>query len=319
MKVLIGIPCAHKLIGDSLLRQFMSHDISFICNPSDGIISRRFLLDNIKNADAYIAGSELIDAEVISAAKELKIIARYGTGFEKIDLEAARGRSIFVTTTKGINANSVAEHAVMLILATLRKLTFYRNSMIRGVWEAGNFHELSGMTIGIIGFGHIGQLVAKKISALTNHIIAFDPNLSQNTFDKAGVLSCELDQLLKTSDVVTLHLPGSETPILGRRELSLIKKEAVIVNTSRGSLIDSDALYEALVHNKIYGAGLDVFEEEPMGAMKFLNLENVVVTPHIAGGSIESHSESSKMCVKAILDVLIEKKEPENVVNEFRR
>ena len=315
MKVLIGIPNAEKLIGKKLLEKLRSNNIDVICNPTYQRISKEFLIDNIRDADGYIAGCEVLDANVLSEAKNLKIIARYGTGFDGIDIKTATEKNILVTTTKGVNANSVAEHALMLILATTRRLTFYRKSMEQGVWKTGDFYELAGKRIGIIGFGLIGRLVAEKLSALANEIIAYDPNISRNVFAEYGVSYCELNELLRTSDIITLHLPGCKSPIIGEREFSLMKKEAVLINTSRGSLIDSESLYYALINNKIYGAGLDVFDEEPKGSLPFLDLENAVVTPHIAGGSIESHIKSGEMCVNAVMDVLLYKRKPENIVD----
>jgi D-3-phosphoglycerate dehydrogenase len=236
---------------------------------------------------------------------------------DTIDVAFATQRDIVVTTTAWANANAVAEHTIMLMLSAMRRTTYYHKAVLEGRWDIVEFPELTAKAIGLIGFGRIGRLVASRLSGFTPNILVFDPYVSQEDIVRLGYRSCPLEELLASADVVSLHMPDAEgVHVIGRNELLLMKPSAFLINTARGALVDEEALYWALSNEIIAGAGLDVVQSEPCGAdNRLLQLPNVVVTPHIAGGSRENHEEAGRICVSAVIDVLFNAKVPETAVN----
>jgi D-3-phosphoglycerate dehydrogenase len=270
------------------------------------------LVKEAGDAHAFIVGSARITREIIENAKYLKIIARRGVGYERIDLEAATRRGIFVTNTPGVNAQSVAEFTIGLVLSLCRRISqtnsLFKSGSIKWVERKKYIGmELDGKTIGIIGFGNIGRRVAKIAKGIGMNVLVFDPYIDNRVAEDMGVKIVCLDDLLKESDVVTIHVPLTEETrgMIGYRELSLLKKNSIIVNTSRGGIVDEDALYRCLVDGRIAGACLDVFEEEPPDFAKPLyRLENVIVTPHIAGTTSESRRRGTELVIEQVRKAL---------------
>lgn len=310
MKVLIGIPNFDLLIKEKARRRLINQGFEFIINESGHQADRAFLERWIGEVSAYIVGGEKVDNALLDKAINLRILARYGVGIDNIDIEHAKQKGIAISTTAGANASSVAEHTVMLMLATMRRVTYYQAAIAKGSWKIQEFPELSGKTVGLIGFGRIGQLVAKKLSGFTDQILVCDPARTTEEVAVFGWRLCSLDQLLQSSDVVSLHLPSVDgKPFLGRSELSLMKNSAILVNTARGSLVDEDALFESLLNGKLAGAGLDVVTLEPCASNnRLLTLTNTVITPHIAGGSWENHEKAGDICAENIIRTLFPEK-----------
>jgi phosphoglycerate dehydrogenase-like enzyme len=235
------------------------------------------------------------DRRVIAAANNLQFINKTGSGADWFDVPALTEAGIMAAVNTGVNAPSVAEHTVMLMLLCLRGGYGFIEPMRRGVWERepGSHHPpslLNGKTVGIIGLGNIGSHVARAMLGLGARVIAYQPRPRPLTPDLASVILVSLDDLLRESDIVTLHVPltGESRAMIGPRELALMKPTAILINTSRGKVIDEGALYVALRDGKLRGAGLDVFEEEPTPADNpLLKLENVCATPHVAGAAAE--------------------------------
>jgi len=303
-KVLINLPNWRRLIKRNALELLEQAEFQIIANETGKMAERSFVERYIADIDAIIAGGEKIDADLISRGKKLKIIARYGVGVDNIDVEFASERKIIVTTTKGVNANSVAEHTVALILAAQRHFKYYINTISTGSWEIIEFPELSNKTVGLIGFGCIAKLAAKRLSGFEVRLLVYDPYIEEKVFHEFGAEAADIDTLLKESDIVSLHIPYRPDThhFINESRLKMMKKTAYLINTARGALIDESALFSALEQKELAGAALDVVENEPFFSdSRLAALPNVLITPHIAGGSYENHEKAGILCVRSIL------------------
>ncbi len=303
--VLIGIPNYRRLIIGKAWELLVASGLRIVANPESGIAGRAFMAEHLPAADALIAGGETLNREALERAPSLRVIARYGVGTDSIDLAYARQRGICVTNTAGANANAVAEHAVMLMLCAMRRMRGYAFPAYSSAGE--DFPELAGKTVGLIGFGRIGQMVMKRLSGFDVRTVVYDPYRTPVDIAAYGAESVSLDELLRLSDIVSLHLPYSKETdgMIGREQLERMKPDAVLINTARGALVDETALVSALRERRIAGAGLDVTRQEPVDPDNpLLMLPNIVLTPHVAGGSRENHEKAGLLCVEAVLDVL---------------
>jgi len=235
--------------------------------------------------------------EFYKATPKLKLVQLLSAGYDNVDLEAARRAKVPLSNNGGANAISVSEHALMLMLTVYRKVIWQHGSVSGGRWRgngpAPRMYELHDKTLGIIGFGTIGKKVARLAKPFGMHVQYFDiARLSEGEADSHGVKFRLLRELLKTSDVVSLHVPLNDSTrhMIGKEELELMKPNAIIINTSRGPVIDEKALHAHLSAGKIFGAGLDVFDQEPPPANNPLfTLDNVVLTAHFAGPTWDNH------------------------------
>jgi phosphoglycerate dehydrogenase-like enzyme len=236
------------------------------------------------------------DAFYRGAAK-LKLVQLVSAGYDRVDIEAARRAKVLVANNGGANAVSVAEHTMMLILSTMKKLAGLHEGCMAGKWRVGDFSqnrlfELEGKTLGIVGLGNIGKKVARRAQAFGMTVIYYDIiRLSEDQEDAMGVRFALFEEVLSRADVVTMHTPL--TPLtrsmMDARAFGLMKPTAFFINTSRGPVVDEEALFQALVTNRIMGAGLDVMAQEPPPAdHKFFNLKNITITPHMAGPTVEN-------------------------------
>lgn len=256
------------------------------------------------------------DADVLDALPDLALIAVFGTGTDNIDLDAASRLGIAVTNAPGANARSVAEHAIALTLAVARAVPRHDRELRAGRWVHFEGPELEGKTFGVVGLGAIGRQAARMAAALGMRVLAWTPSENAARARAAGAEWVGLDDLLRRSDVVSLHLAASERSrgIIGARALALLKPTAILINTARGSLIDEDALVETLRAGRIFGAGLDVFADEPLPAGHPLTeLENVVLTPHAGWVTREARERLLRLPVQNIVAYLDGR--PQNVVN----
>ncbi len=251
-------------------------------------ITKEDLLAKVEGYDAVVVRSRTkVDAEVIARATRLRIIARPGTGLDNIDLRAANARGVEVVNSPEALVEAVAEHVVGLMLAVARSIPAADASMKSGVWDKQRFvgTELKGKTLGIAGLGRIGRRVAEIARALGLSLLGYDViEVPQETLAALGCRMVDLDSLFASSDFITLHVPlTSETRhMVDTRRISLMKRSAVIINTSRGEVIDEAALVKALEAGEIGGAALDVFEHEPPGP-EIVSASNIITTPHIGG------------------------------------
>jgi phosphoglycerate dehydrogenase-like enzyme len=272
----------------------------------------RLLLDG---AVAAIVSTDPFDATVLAASPGLRVIARVGVGVDSIDMEAATAQGVAVTVTPGANEATVADHTIALMLAALRRVCEHDTSVRNGGWPRTGQNTpwlLSGSTVGLVGFGQIGRLVAERLRGFDVRVLVTDPIEP----DRTTVEAVSLTALLSASDVVSLHLPllPATRGLIGARELALMGADAVLVNTARGGIVDEHALVGALERGQLRAAALDVFEDEPPRASRLLMLPNVVLSPHNAGLSIPSIDEMTRRATASVIDVL-DGRAPEHLAN----
>ena len=282
-------------------------------------ISKEELIDVIKDFDAIIVRSRTkVTREVIEASNKLKIIARAGVGVDNVDVQAATERGVMVINAPESTSITVAEHTMGLILALSRKIAIADSSVKNGKWEKSRFMgiELNGKILGVIGMGRIGSQVVTRSKAFGMETIVYDPYITEKTASELGVTVVDFETLIKKSDVLTIHVPlTSETKYLIRsKQLEMMKENAFLVNCARGGIIKEDDLYEALSTGKIRGAGLDVFENEPPENSPLLELDNVVLTPHIAASTSEAQRDAAIIVANEIKKVF-KGQSPKNVIN----
>ncbi len=258
------------------------------------ILGRKENLANvISNYEGVIVRSQTkVTAEIMNSAKKLKIIGRAGTGVDNIDMQAAQVKGIKVFNIPEANTNAACEHTLAMIFAMLRNIPQGHAGVKAGEWERDKLvgEELAGKTIGIVGFGRIGRLLAKKLSSLECSVRVYDTFIDKGAAASLGAKPVDIQVLLKESDIVTLHVPLSESTrhMIGANELAVMKKGSCLVNCARGGLVDEDALYEALKSGHLRGAALDVFEREPPAGSPLLSLSNVVLTPHLGASTAQA-------------------------------
>jgi D-3-phosphoglycerate dehydrogenase len=256
------------------------------------------LADVINEYDALIVRSQTqVDAAVIDAAENLKVIARAGIGLDNVDVEAATRKGVVVVNAPQSNIVSAAEHAIALLLAQARNIPSANEALKEGRWDRSKFQgvELQGKTLGVVGIGRVGSLVAQRAAGFGMRVIAFDPYVPKDRAKEMGVeLMPTLEALLVQADFVSIHLPRtSDTEgLIGEHELSMVKEGARLVNTARGGIVDEAALVKALEDGRLAGAALDVFDHEPMTDSPLFALENVVVTPHIGASTAEAQNKA---------------------------
>ncbi|MEM4347887.1 MAG: hydroxyacid dehydrogenase [Candidatus Altiarchaeota archaeon] len=267
-------------------------------------ISHDELLKKIENFDAIVVRSGTkVTRDVIEKSK-LKVIGRAGVGLDNIDLKAADEKGIVILNSPEAATSSVAELVFGSLICLLRGILKADKSVREGKWERTKFmgYSLKGKTIGVIGFGNIGKDVAKKAKAFGMKILAYDPKLNKKDAENEGVKKVSLDELIENSDIVTLHVPLTEETrnLLNKEKIGKMKNSAVLLNFSRGEVVDEYALFEALSSGKIRGAALDVFKEEPPKDSPLLKLENVVLTPHLGASTYEAQEEASLTIIEKI-------------------
>lgn len=313
MKVLIVQPIHED--GINLLKS-AGFEVVYATNPNPETVARE-----IKGIDGVIVRTAPFTKEIIKQADRLKVISRHGVGVDNIDIEEASKRGIFVVNTPGVNDVSVAEHTVAMILALAKRL----KDMDKAVRE-GNFNvreeysavDIDGKILGIIGFGKIGSLVAKKCKMAFNmNILVYDPYVEKERVDEVEGKLVDLETLLKESDFVSIHTPLTEETrhLIGERELRMMKPSAFILNIARGPIWDEKALAKALSEKWIRGAGTDVFEEEPPNEDNpLLKLDNILLSPHMAALTKECVIRMAVGSAQNVIDVLT-RKIPRYIVN----
>lgn len=264
------------------------------------------LIEAIGDYHAVIVRSSTrIDADVIAAADNLRVIARAGIGLDNVDVNAATAKGVIVCNAPQSNVISAAEHTVALLLALAREIPHAHARLTAGHWERSNYQgvELHGKTLGVVGLGRVGALVAQRCAAFGMHLVAYDPFVSPERGAQMGVqLIPTVAELCRVADIVTVHLPKTRetTGIIGKAELEAMKPGALIVNTARGGIIDEQGLHDALAERQIAGAALDVFETEPVTDSPLFELDNIVVTPHLGASTSEAQDKAGTMVAEAV-------------------
>lgn len=316
MKVLV----TRRIPGKALEELQKDHEV--IVSRFDRPLTPQEIMEMGKDADAILTLlTDRWTGELMDNFPDLKIISNYAVGFDNVDVKAATERGVVVTNTPSDEVNeSVAEFTWSLILALSRRLVeadeFARKGAYKG-WEPDIFlgRDVYGKTLGIIGLGRIGTMVARRAKGFNMKVLYNKRERDENAEKELGVEYQELDQLLSEADYVTLHVPLTKetTRLINKESLEKMKKAAYLVNTSRGMVVDEHALAEALRSGKIAGAALDVHENEPSMNPELMQMENVILTPHIASATIEVREKMTSQVVESILKVLSGEK-PEDLV-----
>lgn len=264
------------------------------------------LVEVLPDCVGYLAGVERIDGDLLARCSGLKVISRNGVGVDNVDKVAAEQAGIVVATTPGANARGVAELAVALMFAMLRFVPQTNQSVKSGRWERVKGREVAGRTIGVVGTGQVGQKVVGMATGVGMRALGYDPYPVPGLEEEISEFRyASLDQLLSSSDVVTLHCPAGEKPLVDRKVLTMMKGGACLVNTARASLVDTDAVFAALESGALSGYAIDAFEIEPPELTPLLQHPRTILTAHIGGYTEESVSRATAAAVDNVLDVLI--------------
>src|ERR671915_349254 len=289
MRVLVTEPLSE--LGLDLLRRDFQVDV----RPE---LAAEGLAGSIGPYDALVVRSQTkVTAAVLEAGESLKVVARAGIGLDNVDVEAATRRGVMVVNAPQSNIVSAAEHTMALLLSQARNVPAANAALKGGAWARERFQgvELSGKTLGLVGLGRVGSMVAQRAGAFGMRVIASDPYVSRDRAREIGVeLMPTLEALLVQADFISVHLPRTaETEgLLGDRELALVKEGARLVNTARGGIVDEDALARALKDGRLAGAALDVFSEEPTIESPLFAIDGVVVTPHLGASTVEAQDKA---------------------------
>lgn len=302
-KVLITFNTMDGLI-DSAHKMLKEFEIIEVKSMENGLHEHE-LLKLISEVDGYIAGLEKIDSRLLENASKLKVISRFGVGYDNIDVQAATQKGIVVCNAPGVMAHAVAELTVGLMLSVARQIPYVDSSVKNGKWRKNIGIELYGTTLGIIGYGNIGKEVAKIARALGMIVRYYDP-LIKSRLGYVDDEYRELPDLLSESDFVSLHLPLTKQTqgMIGKNELDLMKHSAILINCSRGGVVNETELLRKLKNNELFGAAMDVFENEPFVNKEFLSLKNVILTPHIGSYTSRTLNNMAMVAAKNVIDVL---------------
>ncbi len=323
----ILVPWAMPEIGKDFLRKAKVETV-FIHGPKGELPGLNELVKAVKDANVLIPrGTQPVPKKVMAANPNLRGIANYGVGYDNIDVRAATEFGIPVTNTPGVLTETTADLAWALLMATARKIPQAHGYTVSGQWKGPGGKTFMGQDIGpggsnkrkvlgIVGLGRIGQAVMRRSRGFKMKVVAYDPPIKEIIQKMKGVEYRDLDDLLRESDFVTLHTPLTQEThhLIGERELSLMKPTAILINTSRGPVVDEKALVSALKKGKIAGAGLDVFEKEPRLSPGLTKLENVVLLPHIGSATEDTRGQMAVVAARNAV-AMLKGKRPKNIVN----
>ena len=292
---------------DEAEKLLVQHGYEVVKLPTQGGTLEEQLPAQLKEAAGVIAGLEPYTEQMIKGAPHLKVISRYGVGYDKVDCAAAKEAGVLVTITPGANGDSVADLAMALMLASARNISFMDASLKAGDAKRPSGLEMCQKTVGIIGVGRIGKGVARRCSGFGMKILLYDAYYQDQEFaSQMGAAYTDLDTIIAEADFITIHADLNESTrhMFGAEQFKKMKKTAVIVNTARGGIIDEDALYEALKEGEIYGAGLDVTVCEPASSSPLCSLSNCILTPHAGAATQEASSKMSYMAAQNVIEAL---------------
>ena len=298
-RVLISDPL-DSIASEILTKNNISVDTKTNLSPEE-------LKKIIDNYDGLIIRSATkVRKDIIDSLSNLKIIGRAGAGVDNVDVEAAKNKNIIVMNTPGGNTNATAEHTIGLIFALLRKITAANETTHKGLWEKKKLkgNEIKGKKIGIVGFGNVGKRVAEISNVLGMKVSIFSSYFETIKDSYPEYNSCSIDEIIKDSDIISFHCKPNKDggPIINKNHLSLMKKNCIIINTARGNLVDENDLKNALEKKEIKGAALDVFKNEPLEESGFYNLDNIILTPHIAASTDEAQIVVAEMVANQFVE-----------------
>lgn len=306
MKILVSptsLKADSDLEGLQKLRCFADE---IVYNPYGRPMTEEESIKHLQGCQGWIAGLEEITENVLEKAPELKVISRYGVGYDRVDLHAAAKHGIVVANTPGANSRAVAELAFGMILSLVRKIPYLNQCTLQGDWIRSTGTELYGKQLGLIGLGAIGKIVAGYGKAFGMKVAAYDPIIDRLFCEKEGIQEVSLEELLRKSDVISLHVPllPETYHLIDKTSLRMVKPQAVIVNTARGGLLDEAAVAAALEEGNLAGVGLDAFEKEPPKNSPLFGRQDVVVTPHTGAHTQEATDKMALLAVENLMAVL---------------
>jgi glyoxylate reductase len=307
-----------RYIAQPAIDQLAAAGHHVVLNPHDRNLSQSELIAYLKGCDGLIPNLvDRIDAPLLDASPLLRAIAQVAVGFNNIDVAACTRRRVGVCNTPDVLTNATAETAWALIYACARRVGEAERSLRAGKWEGWGprqflGHDIVGKTLGIIGSGRIGQQVARMSRGLGMPLLYFNRSPNAVMEKELGATRVSLDELLRSSDVISIHTPLTpETRhLIGKTQLAMMKPTAILINTSRGAVIDEAALVEALRENRIFAAGLDVYEEEPKLAPGLMELDNAVLLPHIGSATVETREKMAILAANNMIAMLAGRKPP---------
>ena len=291
-----------------LFEQLEAAGYEVVRNSTGGILEKEQMKALIADCSGIIVGVDPLDAEVLSCAPRLRAIAKYGVGVDNIDLDYCEAHGIKVSRTVGANSEAVADYAMTLIMAVARKAVMIDRKCRGRDWSKISTRDVSGATLGLFGLGAIGKHVAKRAQGFGMKVLAFDPYWPEEYARENNIIRADAETIFREADFISLHLPLMESTrnFVGEKEIAMMKRDAVIINTARGGLIDEAALLRALKEGRIYGAGIDAFAQEPPEDPAWFELDNVVIGSHCAASTTGATQNMGRMATQNILRDLAE-------------
>ncbi|MEY8000534.1 phosphoglycerate dehydrogenase [Clostridium sp. Mt-5] len=285
--------------------------------PAD--IEEDKFISKIQDVDALIVAFTQINSKVLDNAPKLKIVCKHGVGVDNIDLAAAKKRNVYVTNVPNANRHAVADFAFGLVLSIARQIPQANELTKKGEWPRIFGSDVYGKALGIIGLGSIGKQVALRARGFNMKILAYDPYPDKKFASENGIQFVSLEEVLKQSDFVTIHIPLMESTrnLIDYEKMKFMKNTSYLINASRGEIVVEEDLYRSLKEKIISGAALDVFSEEPMKTSPLFQLDNFIASPHIAGYTAGAVNALGMTCVENIVNVLVNKEKPNFVVNKL--
>ena len=270
-----------------LFAQLESAGYEVVRNTTGGILEKEQMKELIADCAGIIVGVDPLDAEILACAPKLRAIAKYGVGVDNIDLDYCKAHGIKVSRTVGANSEAVADYAMTLMMAVARKAVMIDRRCRKLDWGKISTRDVSHATLGLFGLGAIGKHVAKRAQGFGMKVLAYDPYWPEEYAKENNIERADAETIFRTADFISLHLPlmDSTRNFVGEKEIAMMKKDAILINTARGGLIDEAALLKALKEERIYGAGIDAFAHEPPEDPAWLELDNVVLGSHCAAST----------------------------------
>ncbi|MDD2957779.1 MAG: phosphoglycerate dehydrogenase [Lachnospiraceae bacterium] len=306
MKILVTPTSLQPGKNDKMLQKLKNFSEDLVFNETGRPLTEEELGEALADCDGYIAGLDFVTEKALENCSKLKVISRYGAGVDRVDLQAAKAKGIKVTNTPGVNAEAVGELAFGLILSAARKISYLDQQTRAGEWVRSSGMELSGKTIGIFGLGAIGKVVARCAKGFDMKVMAYDPFINEEYCRQNDIQAASMEEVLKAANVISLHLPllDSTKHLINEQAFQMMKEGTIVINASRGGIIDEAAAYDALKSGKLGGLGLDAFEVEPPKASPLFEFPNVVVTPHTGAHTKEATDNMAQAAIDNLIAVL---------------
>ena len=286
-----------------LFAQLESAGYEVVRNTTGGILEKEQMKELIADCAGIIVGVDPLDAEILACAPKLRAIAKYGVGVDNIDLDYCKAHGIKVSRTVGANSEAVADYAMTLMMAVARKAVMIDRRCRKLDWGKISTRDVSHATLGLFGLGAIGKHVAKRAQGFGMKVLAYDPYWPEEYAKENNIERADAEAIFRTADFISLHLPlmDSTRNFVGEKEIAMMKKDAVLINTARGGLIDEAALLKALKEERIYGAGIDAFAHEPPEDPAWFELDNVVLGSHCAASTRGATENMGVMATENII------------------